>query len=881
VTTREAWHRLRGAFGRRREDDLRDELRFHREMLEESHRARGVEATEAARLARLALGGQAQIAEAWQDQRGLPFLDALRQDLVYGLRMLRRSPGFTASALLTLTLGIGANTAIFTVLDAVLLRPLPYPEPERLVTVGDRAADGDSTNIGWATMDDFHARSRSFDELALMRGWTPTLFVNGEAEALRAVRVSWNYFRMMGVPPALGRDFTTEEDRPNHWRVLILSDGLWRRRFNADPSVVGRVVTMNDVEYRVVGVMPPSFEPLDAMRYFNARAELWAPIGYDRQGDSSCYSCRHLRGFGRLRRGVTAGQAAAELDTIRDRIHREHPTEIDAAPVAVVPLRRALTGGVQRPIYVLMGAVAFVLLIACANVGSLLVARSVTRRHELAVRAALGAGRRRIARQLLTESALLGAGGAALGSLFAVVAVRAFTVAAPEALPRLEHLAVDGRVLLFTAAVATITAAAFGLLPAWRGAAADARESLAAGRGRVAGASRTRAALVVADLALAMVLLAGAGLMMRTVAAIAAADPGFTADRVLTAQFSLVGEAYAEDAAVREFQARLLEKLRAIPGVESAALADQIPFGGNYDCRGFHAIGHMHANPEDDPCIERYGVTPAYRRLMNIPLVAGRDLRESDTAAAQPVVLISQSTARAVFGHDDPLGAQVRMGSATRGPWATIVGIVGDVHHADVTAPVTPAMYVPEEQVTDSFLVAVVKTAGTDAAAAAGPLRAAIRELDPKVPVTQVATVPSLVTGAAASQLLVTRLLAAFAAMAILLAALGLYGLVSYGVTQRTREVGLRMALGATRSDVLRLVLASGGSLVCAGVAAGLAAAFVTTRSLGSLVFGVSPLDPLTFAGAGGLLFLVALVAHGVPLRRALRIDPAGALRAE
>jgi putative ABC transport system permease protein len=883
MTARELWRRFVGALGRGpRRGELDDELTFHREMLEADYRARGLDGGDARRAAALALGGGAQIAEAWHDQRSLPLLDALRQDIVYGVRVLRRSPGFTLSALLTLTLGIGANTAIFTVLDAVLLRPLPYPDADRLVTVGDRGADGDSTNIGWATMADYRAGSRSFDDLALMRSWAPTLFADGDAEALPAVRVSWNYFRMMGVHPAIGRDFTADDDRPSHWHVLLVSDGLWRRRFNADPSIVGRVVTMNDVAYRIVGVMPPSFEPLDAVRYFNARAELWAPIGYDLQGDSSCYSCRHLRGFGRLRRGVPPGQAAAELDTIRDRIRREHPTEIDAASVAVVPLRRALTGAVQRPIYVLMGAVAFVLLIACANVGNLLVARSVTRRQELALRAALGAGRRRIARQLLTESALLGVGGAALGSLFAVAAVRALAAAAPVALPRLEHVAVDARVLLFTGAVAMITAVAFGLLPAWRGAAADGRESLASGgRGRVAGASRTRAVLVVADLALAMVLLAGAGLMLRTVAALAVADPGFTADRVLSAQFSLVGEAYAEDAAVRAFQSQLLRKLRAIPGVATAALADQIPFGGNDDCRGFHAVGHMKANPEEDPCIERYGVTPEYRRLMNVPLVAGRDLLESDTDTAQPVILISQATARAVFGSDNPLGAQVRMGSATRGPWATIVGIVGDVHHADVTAPVTAAMYVPEQQLTDSFLVAVVKTTGRDATTVAGPVRAAIRELDPKVPITQVAVVPDLVAGAAASQLFVTRLLAAFAAMAVLLAALGLYGLVSYGVTQRTREVGLRMALGARRGDVLRLVLASGASLVFAGVAVGLGAASLTTRFLGALVFGVSPVDPLTFAAAAALLCVVALIAHWLPLRRALRIDPAIALRSE
>jgi putative ABC transport system permease protein len=883
MTIRERWRRVLGAIGLgRRDDELAREMAFHREMLEAQYRERGLDPDAARREARLAFGGDAQIAEAWRDQRGLPFLDALWQDVRYGLRMLRRTPGFTAAALLTLTLGIGANTAIFTVLDAVLLRPLPYSEPDRLVTVGDGNAEGFSTNVGFSTIADYRERSRSFEQLALMRGWGPTLFSNGEAEALTAVRVSWNYFQMMGVRPALGRDFTPDEDRPDHWRVLLLSDALWQRRFGADPSIVGRTITMNDREYRVIGVMPPSFEPLDSERYFNGRAELWAPIGYDRNGDSSCYSCRHLRGFGRLKPGVTIGQAAAELNAIRAQIQREHPTEIEVGSVALVPLRRALTGPVQRPIYVLMGAVAFVLLIASANVGNLLVARSVTRRSELALRAALGAGRRRIARQLLTESALLSVGGAVMGVLFAVAAVRGLAALAPVALPRLEHLTVDGRVLLFTGVIAVVTGLAFGLLPAWRGGGTDARQSLASdARGSVVGYSRARALLVVADLTLAMVLLAGAGLMLRTVAALAVASPGFTADRVLSAQFSLVGQSYAEDPAVRAFQTRLVEKLRAIPGVESAVLADQIPFGGNYDCRGFHVQGRIKPNPEEDPCIERYGVTPGYGRLMNIPLVAGRGLLDSDTATSQAVVLISKATAREVFGNDSPLGAQVRIGGADRGPWRTIVGVVGDVHHADVTAPVTPAMYLPEEQFTDSFLVAVVKSSTADASRLAGPVRAAIRALDPKVPVTQVAALQDLVVESAASQLFVTRMLAGFAAIAVLLAALGLYGVVSYGVAQRTREVGLRVALGAQRRDVLRLVLGSGVTLVAAGSAAGLVAAFAATRALGTLVFGVSHVDPVTFAGATLLLIVVGLLAHWVPVRRALRIDPASALRAE
>jgi putative ABC transport system permease protein len=883
MSLRELLARAGAAIGfGRRDAELGHELRFHAEMLEARHRARGLDPAAARRAARLELGGDAQIAEAWRDQRSLPMLEMLSQDIRYGLRMLRRAPGFTTAALVTLALGIGANTAIFTVVDAVLLRPLPYPEPDRLVTVGDRNAEGFSSNVGFATVLDWRERSRSFEHLAMMRSWQPTLVTNGEAERVPAVRVSWNYFDMMGVRPALGRGFTADDDRPDHWRVLLLSDALWRRRFGADPSVVGRTLVMNDREYRVIGVMPASFEPLDAERYYKPSADIWAPIGYDLNGDSSCRSCQHLRGFGRLKRGVSLADASVEMNAIREQMRREHPGDYEAGSLAVVPLRAALTGNVQAALYVLLGAVGFVLLIACANVANLLLARSVTRQRELALRAVLGAGRARIVRQLLTESFLLSAGGAVAGVLLAMAAVQGLAAFAPVTLPRLEHIAIDARVLAFTGAIAVLTGLFFGLVPAWRGAAGGAPPRLAVNsRGSVGGGSRARAVLVVTDLVLALVLLAGAGLMVRTVAALTRANPGFNPSRILSLQFSLVGKAYAEDSAVLVFQERALEKLRAIPGVTGAALAGQIPFGGNGDCWGFHVKGRMKSNPVDDPCVERYGITPNYLGVMDIPLVAGRGITDADTANGQPVIVISQSTAKLVFGSDNPLGAEVRTGNATRGPWRTVIGVVADVHHDDLTEPPGPAMYLAQTQFTDSYLVAVVKSRTGDAAGLARSARAVVRELDPSVPAYQVATLSSLIEKSAAERLFVMRLLAGFALVAVLLAAIGLYGVVSYGVAQRTREVGVRVALGAQRRDVLRLVLSSGLSLVGVGVGLGLVAAFVATRLLGTLLFGVSPVDPLTFAAAAALLTTVALCAHWIPIRRALRIDPASALRAE
>ncbi len=827
------------------------------------------------------VGGASQVVDAYQDQQSLPFLDTLIQDLRYGARMLRRAPGFTAAAVITLALGIGGNTAIFTIVDAVLLRPLPYADPDRLVTIGDRDSDGMASSVGFLTAMDWRERSRTLEQIIVMRSWLPTLVSDEEAERLPAVRVSWNYFDMMGVRPALGRSFTPEEDRPEAWRVLILSDQLWRRRFGADPSVVGRTVVMNDREYRVVGVMPPSFEPLDAARFY-APAQVWAPLGYDQTTPDACRSCRHLRAFARIQPGATIADVTAEMDGIRARHAADYPAEFKPGSTAVVPLAEAINGSVRPALGVLLAAVGLVLFIACANVANLLLARSFSRRRELALRAALGAGRGRIIRQLLTESALLSVGGAVLGIGLALLAVESLSTLVPVSLPRLDQVSVDGRVLAFTAGLTLLTMFLFGLLPAWRGAGAGLQPAIASGgRGSAGGSSRARSVLVVANLALALVLLAGAGVMLRTVAALTRVNPGIDPTGVMTLQFSLVGKAYAEDIAVRAFQERLLDRLRVLPGVTGAALAGLIPFADNFDCRGFHAVGRMKANTAEDPCIQRYGVTPDYARVMGVPLRRGRFFDATDTATSPPVIVISQATAAAVWGDADPIGAQVRLGNAARGPWRTVIGIVGDGHHADLTAPVTAAVYTPQSQQTDSYLIAVIKSAGTDPAVLAAPVRAAIRDLDPAVPIYDVATLSSLVDAASAQHVFVMRLLAGFALIAVLLAATGLYGVLAYGISQRTREVGVRVALGAQPGHVMRLVLGEGALLTAAGLGFGLVGAFAATRQLGALVYGVSAADLATFAAAAGLLTAVALAAHIIPIRRALHVSPIVALRQE
>jgi putative ABC transport system permease protein len=880
MTLRELTSRIAGAPGRGRSDtEIAEDLAAHRDELEAFHLQRGLTAEEARRAVRFELGGEAQALEAVRDQRSLPFVDALRQDLRYGLRMLRRAPGFTAAAVLTLAIGIGANTAMFSVVNAVLLRPLPYADPERLVSLGERTGAGDPERVGYATFIDWAARSRSFESLAVMRSFQPTLVVNGEAERLAGVRVTWSYFEMLGVRPALGRTFMREEDRPDAWHEVVLSDGLWRRRFSGDPTIVGRTIVMNDLPYRVVGVMPASFPPLISAKYYTA-AEIWAPLGYAVGVGDSCRDCRHLRAFGRLRPGVSAAAAAAEMTSVHEQLRAQYPTQYEPGSIAVVPLGDAITAGARPQLLLLLGAVACVLVIACANVANLLLARSELRRRELALRVVLGAGRRRIAAQLLTESALLSAIGGASGLLLAAIAMSGVSAVAPQTLPRLGEIGIDLRVALFTGAVVIVTAALVGLAPmrqAWRD---DLRGQLAVdSRTTTEGSGRLRALLVVADLAIALTLLAGAAVMLRSVTSLAHVNPGFDPNRVLSMRIILGGRTYAEDPAVRAYQTQAIEHLRALPGVEAVALADQIPFGGDFDCRGFHVQGRMKPNAVDDPCIQRYGTTQDYLPVMSIPLKRGRFFTAADSATSQPVAVVSESTARLVWGTDDPIGSVVRIGSAVRGPWCTIVGVVGDVRHEDLAAPPIPAVYVPESQSTDSFLVALVKSSSSDVTALAPPAIAAVRQLDASVPVYGAASVAALVNGAIGERLFVMRLLAGFAAVGLLLAAVGLYGLVAYGVSQRTREVGLRLALGATSREVLRLILSKGVMLLAAGLAAGVAGAVLTTRLLGSLVFGVSPLDPLAFGGAALTLVAVAVAAHVIPAIRALRIDPALALR--
>jgi putative ABC transport system permease protein len=806
-------------------------------------------------------------------------LTGMLRDLRYAARLLLRTPAFTATAVLTLALGIGASTAIFSVVNAVLLQPLPYADPEHLMLIGERGNDGSASNVGYTTFLDWRARNHSFEDMAIFRSFQTTLVANGEPERVAGMRVSSNFFPMLGVRPALGRTFNTGEDTQATWRQLILSDGLWRRRFNADPGVIGRVLTMNDATFTVIGVMPASFEPLISERFYQ-RAEMWALLGYDTTLNYACRTCQHLKALGRLRPGVSIDTARAEMDGIHNQLRAEFPADYPQATMAVEPLRDALTGRVRPALAVLMGAVGCVLLIACANVANLLLARMTGRERDLAMRAALGASRARLIRQMLVESALLAVAGGTLGIAIGATALPLLTALAPDAMSRLAGAHLDGRVLGFSMVLSLATAFVFGLLPAIRASRTDLQGSLH-GDGRKtsrAPTSLARRLLVAADLALAVVLLVGAGLMIKSVGRLLAVDPGFEPDRVLTLQISMIGRAYREDAAVLAKIEQMLERLRALPGVETAAMAGQIPLGGNGDRWGFHVQGRVAGI--EDPSVERYSVTPDYFSVMHIPLKRGRLFTDADRTGAEEVMLIGEQTARTVFPNEDPIGQHVRIGGADTGPWRTIVGIVGDVRHQSMSAQPTIQMYMPMAQLTDSFLTVVVRTR-TDPAALATSARQTIWSVAGDVPVYQVATLSDLVAKSVAPRRFVMILLEVFSAVALLMTAIGVYGVISYAVSERTREIGIRSALGANSRDIVRLIVGGGLSVVAAGLAVGVLVALGATDYLDASLYQVGARDPLTFMTVTAILFAVALLAQVIPIARAMRIEPTIALRSE
>jgi len=815
--------------------------------------------------------------------------DILARDTRYALRTLRARPAHTLTALATLALGIGANVAMFAVIDGVLLAPLPYRDPARLVAIAETNRSGEASNVGYLSFRDLRARARSLDAVAVTSQSTATLLGDGrEAQRVNAMRVSRGYFEMLGVRPALGRVFSEAEDEPGAARrVAILSDRLWRDRFGADPRVIGRPIDVSGIAHQVLGVLPRGFEDLVAGRLYEG-AELWFPLGYDEAASFACRTCRHLRVFGRLAPGAGEAEAERELASIFRALEAEHPTEYDGAGAQATPLAEVFLGPVRPVLLLLWAGVLVLLVVACSNVANLLLLRASERSREVAVRTALGVTAGRLTRQLLTESLLLALVGGLVGTLVAWAAVRVLVATGPEQLPRLADVALDARAVGAALALSLASAALFGLVPLRQLVGRSGHLLSGAGRRTESQSTwRIRSLLVAGNVAMAGLLLVGSGLLVRSLAGLLATAPGFDPTRVLTLQIWLGGEAYrrGEDgdqiAAATRFYDEVLARARALPGVTAAAAVTTLPLAGGVDGYGLHIAGRPYANPEQAPSGDRFVVTPQFFTALGIPLLRGRMLDAGDAQGRAAVAVVNRTLAEALFPSEDPLGHELSLGPPTAAK-RRIVGIVGDVRHHGLDVPVGYQVYVPQAQWAwaETFMTLVVRTRG-DPAAVAAPIREIVRNVDPAQPVTRVRRYQEVVGASLGTRRFATVLLCAFAATALTMALIGLYGALGVYVGQRRQEIGVRLALGAPAAAIRRLVLGQGMRPAVAGLAAGLLVAALSVGVLRTLLHEVRTLDPGTFVVAAIVLLASASAACFVPAWRASRIDPAATLRTE
>jgi predicted permease len=808
----------------------------------------------------------------------------VRRDLRFGIRSLLKTPAFTIAATLALALGIGATTAILSVVNGVLLRPLPYADSDRLVVL----LHSGRNPVSPANYLDWRAQTRSFTEVAAAEYWSVNLAGTDEPERVTGLRLTAGMLPMLGIRPLLGRVFTAQEEVAGNDRVAVLSYGLWQRRFDGDRGVVGRRVLFDGDPFVIIGVIPPRFQ---FAPFWATHAELWAPLALGARATSR--SGNSLRVFARLRPGVTFEQARVDFTTVTARLEREYPGT--NRNVKLESLKHVVVGDIETPLFVLLGAVAFVLLIACANVAHMLLARSASRQKEVAIRTALGATRVRLISQMLIESALLALGGGIAGLLLAVWGVRALIGASPAIIPRVADVTIDARVLLLTLGITGATAMFFGLLPALRSARVDLAETFRDGdRGSTEGRGkhRLRSALVASEFALALVLLTGAGLMIRSVVALQRIDPGLDPHNVLTMIVSTSGTKEADPRLRQAFFADALDRVRATPGVESASYINHLPIAGDSWGFSFRIEGRPKPAPGDSPSAIYRVVFPGYFRAMRIPLLRGRDIVNSDRIDAAPVVIINEIMAKRHWPNDDALGKRISIDDST---WATVVGIAKNMVQQDWGAPPEPEMFFPYAQqrvfLTGTasryaYLTLVARVAcgareRCNPAAFTTPIVRAIREIDRNVPISNVQTMSSVANQATAESRFYLVLLGAFAAIALTLAAVGIYGVMSYSVTRRTHEIGIRIALGAEQGTVLRFIVRQGMTVALVGAGVGLVAAFALTRLMGRLLFGVGPTDPTTFAVVTTTLCAVALAASYLPARRATRVDPLTALRSD
>ena len=822
-------------------------------------------------------------------------MQTLWQDLRYGARMLWKSPGFTLIALLTLALGVGANTAIFSVINAVLLRPLPYEESDRLVLYNERSPQMDGMSISWPNYTDWRAQQRVFEEMGVYNRGDYNLTGAGNPERIRTGQVTASLFTTLRAKAAQGRVFTADEDKPGGPLVTVLSHGLWERRFGADPDIVGKTLSFNDKAYTVIGIMPQGFA-------FPSRVEMWVSAGQLSDQPNWKQRGNHpgLYGVARLKPGVTVEQARAEMDNIAAGLEKLYPNSNQDNRLRIMPLLENYVRDVRRGLWVLFGAVGFVLLIACANIANLLLARSTTRQKELAVRAALGAGRWRIVRQLLTESLLLAVIGGSLGLMLAKWGVDLILKTNPDAIPRAQEIGLDNRVFLFTLGISVITGLIFGLIPAWHASKVDVHETLKdAGRGNSGSRQWLRGSLVVTEVAAALVLLVGAGLLIRSFYQLHQVNPGFSYDKLWSANISLPEKKYTPPQRI-EFWRQLTDRLRTMPGVEVAAVASGLPLGNNGWQTSFTVEGRPAPKPGQMPLMEACLVSPDYFRAMGIPLRGGRYFNEQDIhrPSSRPApqdlgeegkyyfslnaIIVDEEFARRHWPNEDAVGKHVRLGGSDNdAPLATVVGVVGRVKMESLSGGTDYVQgYFPSMQLPFDGMTVVVKS-NIEPASLTAAVTSQVTAIDPSQPIYNIRTMEQIRDESVATEKLNLMLLILFASVALVLALVGIYGVMSYAVTQRTHEIGIRVALGAQTSDVLRLVVGQGMLLAGVGVVIGLALAYGLTRLMNTLLFGVSATDPTTFSAVAGALALVALIACYVPARRAAKVDPVVALRSE
>jgi putative ABC transport system permease protein len=873
-----------GISAKRTDQEFERELEAHLDLLTEENERRGMAREEARRAARVRLGGLTQLKETNRELQGLPFIETFLQDVRYALRMLRKNPGFTAVAVLTLALGIGANTAIFSVVYAVLLKPLPYAKAEQLFNVFEAQPQAGVMSTGWsyANFAEFREQNRIFSEMAGSQAHQLTLTGQGEPTVVNSSVVTPELFSLFEAQPIAGRVFSSEDGKPGAAAVAILSETLWRRALGADPKVIGRSIDLDKRAFTVVGIMPAAFR----FPQVTENEQLWIPLVQDpifsswmpRRGG------HWLRVVGRLKAGVSMEQAQAELDTIGARLAKEFPAENEGWAARMSPLRDLFVGKVKSALLVLLGAVGLVLLIACANIANLLLTRATSRAREIAVRSTLGAGRARIVRQLLSETAVLGLLGGAMGIALAYWGVQALSSLLPESVPQVNAIRVDTLVLGFALLLSLAASCAFGLAPALFAANCNLQASLREGGGR-AGESRNRrrarGILAAGEIAVAMVLLVAAGLLLRSFAKLTSVSPGFDARHIVMADISLPQFQYAKPQQWAAFSDELLAHVQALPGMQESAVVVPRPIADGYVNLGFDIEGSPASASSASRTANYVAVSPDYFRVMGISLRAGRLFDRHDISAAPRVAVISQTMAWQYFPNQDPIGKRLTFGFPLDS-WAPreIVGIVGDVRDVALGQEPGPMMYVPYAQAPFWGANMVVKST-LSLANVAGAIRQEVQKMDKDLPVTDVAMMPDAIEASVAQPRFRTLLLGLFAAVAMVLAAIGIFGVISYSVSCRTNEIGIRMALGAQRSDVLRQVLNEGARLAGIGIGAGLAGSLLATRLVATLLFGVKPGDPLTFAAVAAILAGVTLTACYIPARRATRVDPIVALRYE